>query len=149
VGQDEHRSVLDGKLEEGPLQLVAVGELGEVVARLDPIDRECRQLDRTPARSPGVVTAGVDEEPMQPGVEGSGIAQTPDLVPGFDERVLNGILRGIPIAQDPPRDRIQAVVCGGREGIECLVIAPLCAFDELGRHRRPLVAVRSLAALTD
>jgi len=41
------------------------------------------------------------------------------------------------------------VVCGGRERIECLVIAPLCAFDELGRHRRPLVAVRSLAALTD
>jgi hypothetical protein len=41
------------------------------------------------------------------------------------------------------------VVCGGREDIECLVVAPLCAFDEFGRHRRPLVAVRSLAALTD
>ena len=35
-----------------------------------------------------------------------------------------------------PRDRVQAVVCGGREGIECLVVAPLCAFDEFGRQRR-------------
>ena len=148
MGQDEHRPVLDGELEEGPLQLVTIGELGKIVARLLAIDRELRQLDDAPARAPGVITAGVDEETVQPGVEGAGIAQTPDLAPGLHQCVLNGILCGIPIAQDPPRDRVQAVVCGGREGIECLVIAPLCAFDEFGRHRRPLVAVRSLAALT-
>jgi hypothetical protein len=149
VGQNEHGSVLDGKLEERSLQLVAVDELGKVVARLLPVDRERRQLDRAPAIPPGMITAGVDEEAVQPGVEGTGVAQTPDLTPSLHQRVLNGILRGIPIAQDPPRNRVQAVVCGGREGIECLVIAPLCAFDEFGRHRRPLVAVRSLAALTD
>jgi hypothetical protein len=149
MGQHEHRPVLDGEFEEGALQLVAVGELGEVVARLLPFDGELRQLDHATARAPGVVTAGIDEEAVQPCVEGAGIAQTPDLAPGLDQRVLNGVLRGIPIAQDPPRDRVQPVVCGGREDIESLVIAPLCAFDELGRHRRPLVAVRSLAALTD
>ena len=70
--QDEHRPVLDGKFEEGPLQLVAISELGEVVARLHPVDREGRQLGRAPARSPGVVIAGVDEQPVQPGVEGTG-----------------------------------------------------------------------------
>ena len=75
---------------------------------------------------------------MEPGVEGVGVAQTPEVAPGLDERVLNRILRRIPVAQDPPRDRVQAVVCGGREGIECLVVAPLCAFDEFGRHRRLL-----------
>ena len=79
------------KFEEGSLQLVAVGELGEIVARLLPFDREFRQLDHAPARSPGVVTTGVDEEAVQPGVEGTGVAQTPDLAPGLHECVLNGI----------------------------------------------------------
>ena len=72
MGQDEHRPVLDGKFEEGSLQFVAIGELGEVIAWLHPVDRERRQLDRAPARSPGVVIAGVDEQPVQPGVEGAG-----------------------------------------------------------------------------
>jgi hypothetical protein len=130
--------VLDRKLEEGSLQLIAVRELGEIVARLLPFDRELRQLERTPARAPDVVMAGVHEEAVEPGVERVRVAQTLDVAPGSDEGVLDGILRGIPIAQDPPRDRVQAVVRGGREGIEGLVIAPLCAFDEFGRHRRPL-----------
>ena len=144
MGQDEHRPVLDGQLEEGSLQLVAVGDLCEVVTRLLPIDREGRHLDRAPPRAPGVVAAGVDEETVEPGVEGGGVAQTPQLPPGLDERVLDGILCGIPIAQDPPRDRVQAVVCGGREGIEGLAVAPLCALDEFGRHADPSAAVRSL-----
>jgi hypothetical protein len=76
VGQDEHRPVLDGKFEEGSLQFVAIGELGEIIAWLDPVDRERRQLDWAPARSPGVIIAGVDEQPVQPGVEGAGVAQT-------------------------------------------------------------------------
>src|SRR5215471_198661 len=76
----------------------------------------------------------MDEEAMEPGVEPVAVTKTAQVPPGPDERVLDGILRGIPIAEDPPRDRVQAVVCGGREGIECLVVASLRAFDEIGRH---------------
>ena len=61
-----------------------------------------------------------------------------EALPGSDEGVLDGVLRGIPIAEDPPRDRVQAVVCGGCEVIEGLAIASLCALDEFGRQRRPL-----------
>ena len=75
---------------------------------------------------------------MQPRVESFGVAKTAKIPPGADEGVLDCILRGIPIAEDPPRDRVQAVVCGGREVIEGLVIASLCALDEFGRQRRPL-----------
>ena len=74
MSEDEHGTVLDGKLEERSLQLVAVGESGKVVARLLPVDRERRQLDRAPAIPPGMITAGVDEEAVQPGVEGTGVA---------------------------------------------------------------------------
>src|SRR5262245_60529576 len=76
---------------------------------------------------------------MQPGVEAIGVAQGAQVAPGFDEGILDGVLRGIPVAKDPARDRVQAVVCGAREGIECLVVAPLCANDELGRHRCPSI----------
>jgi len=76
---------------------------------------------------------------MEPRVEPLGVAQRAQVAPGSDEGILDGVLRGIPVAQDPPRDRVQAVVCGGREGIECLVIAPLCALDEVGRHRCPSI----------
>jgi len=149
VGQDEHGAVLDGELEKSSLQLVAVRELGEVVPRLLTLHRKVRQLDGTPASTADLVVAGVDEESVEPGVEGTGVAETPKLPPGLDDGVLDGIFRGIPIAKDPKRDRVEAVVCGGRKGIECLVVAPLCAFDEIGRQRRLLGCGAATAALKD
>jgi hypothetical protein len=89
--------------------------------------------------APDVVLAGVDEKAMEPGVEPIGIAKTPEIAPGPDQGVLDGVLCGIPVAEDPPRDRVQAVVCRNREGLEGLVVAPLRALDELGRHRYPSV----------
>jgi hypothetical protein len=135
---DEHRPVLDGESEEGPLDLVAIADPGDVVLGIRSIDRVDRHLQGTPARSADVVGTGMDEESVEPGVESVAVTQTAQITPGSDEGVLDGILRGIPIAQDPPRDRVQAVVCGGREVIEGLVIASLCALDEFGRQRRPL-----------
>ena len=75
---------------------------------------------------------------MEPGVKGLGIPKPPQVPPCPDERLLHGILRGIPVTEDPPSDRVQAVVCGSREDIEGLVVTPLCAFDEFGRHADPL-----------
>ena len=138
MGHHEHRPVLDGKSEEGPLDLVAIADPGDVVLGIGPIDRIDRHLQRTSPGPADMVGAGMDEEPVEPGVESIGVAKTPKVTPGTDEGVLHGIFRGIPIAEDPPRDRVQAVVCGGREGIEGLVIASLCALDEFGRQRRPL-----------
>jgi hypothetical protein len=138
MGHHEHRTVLDGKLEERPLDLVAIGEAGDIVLRIRSIDRIDRHLEGTAPRPPDVIGAGMDEESMQPGVEPVAITKTAKVSPGPDEGVLNGILCGIPIAEDPPRDRVQAVVCGGCEVIEGLAIASLCALDEFGRQRRPL-----------
>ena len=41
-----------------------------------------------------LLVTGVDEEAVQPCVEGTGVAQTPDLTPSLHQRVLNGIFRG-------------------------------------------------------
>lgn len=138
MGHHEHRPVLDGKLEERPLDLVTIGEAGDIVPRVRSIDRIDRDLEGTSPRPPDVIGAGMDEESMQPGVEPVAITKTAEIAPSPDEGVLDGILCGIPIAEDPPRDRVQAVVCGGSKVIEGLAIASLCALDEFGRQRRPL-----------
>jgi len=147
VGQDERGSLLDRELQERPLELVTVDELSEAILERRLFEHVDDDLHRPSAPLPNLVLAGIDEQPMQPSVEAVAIAQTAKVTPGPDERVLHGIFRGIPIAEDPPRDRVQAVVCGGREGIKCLVVAPLCALDELGRHPSPLGPARELPAL--
>ena len=137
--QDEHRTVLDGELEEGTVDLVAIDDPGDIVARIGMIDPLDRDVEAPTTGATRLVSAGVDEEPMEPGIELRAIAKAAQVAPGSDESVLDRILRRIPVAEDPSCDRVQAVVCGGRESIECLVVAPLRAFDELGRHRRPSI----------
>ena len=135
--EDEHRTVLDGQFEERLLDLFAIGDPREIVGIVRSIDQVDRDLEPPSLGSPPLVGAGVDEESMEPGIETLAVTKTAQVPPGSDERILDRIFRGIPIAEDPSRDRVQPVVRGGREGIEGLVVAPLCAFDELGRHADP------------
>ena len=130
--------MLDGKPEERTLDLVAVRDAGDVVLGIRSIDRVDRHLKTLPPRPPDVICAGMNEESMQPSVEPIAVTETANIAPGPNEGVLDGILCGIPIAEDPPRDRVQAMVCGGSEVIKGLAIASLCALDEFGRQRRPL-----------
>jgi hypothetical protein len=138
--QHKHRAMLDCELEKGAFDLVAIPEAGDVVTWVRSIDHIDRDLETTPSRTARVIGAGVDEKSVEPGIEPLTVAKAAEVPPGPDEGVLHGILRGIPIAEDPSRDRVQPVVCGRREVIEGLVIASLCTFDEFGRQRRPLGA---------
>jgi len=147
VGQDQRRALRDGEFEERSFELVAIDQLAELIVCASVLDLEAKDLDGPPRLPPGLVRTGVDQEAMQPRVEPFGIAERAQVAPGSDQGILDGVLRGIPVAKDPPRDRVQAVVCGARENIECLVVAPLCAFDEIGRHPLPLDPARGLPAL--
>jgi hypothetical protein len=71
---------------------------------------------------------------VEPRLEAVGIAQGAEVPPGTDEGVLHGILRGRGIAQDPPGDRVQAVIRAAHEVFEGLVIAPLRSGNELSDH---------------
>ncbi len=137
--------MLDRQLQEGTFDLVAVGETRHVVTGGRSFEVRDVDLERPPISTPDLVPAGIDEESMKPGVELLGISKTPELPPGLEQRVLDRILRRIPVAEDPSRDRVQPVVGGGREAFECLVVAPLCAFDELGRHSLPFSVAAGLS----
>jgi hypothetical protein len=134
MGQDEHGPLLDRELEKGPLEFIAIGESSDLVGSDRPIDIEDRNLERPATLPADMILAGADQEPMEPGIEPLGFAQPGQIAPGADECFLDDVFRGIPVAEDASRDRVQAVVCGGRDGIECLVIAPLGALDQVRRH---------------
>src|SRR4029078_5795778 len=80
-----------------------------------------------------VVGAGVDEQPVQPGIEARPVAQSPEVAPGTHERVLDGVLSRVLVAQDPPGDRVETVVRPGRERVEGGVSAALRALHEVDR----------------
>jgi hypothetical protein len=69
MGQDECRPVLHGELQEGTFQLIAVDQLAQAILDGRLIDDEDRDLERSPSPAPDLVLTGVDEEPMEPGVE--------------------------------------------------------------------------------
>jgi hypothetical protein len=131
VGQDEGSPLLNWQLEERALELVTIGHLTEAVLRYGLVQGPDRDLHWPPSSAAYLVLARVDEESMEPGVEPVSVAKPAQVAPRSDERVLDGVLRSILIAKDPSRDRVKAVICGAREHIECLVVAPLSALDEL------------------
>jgi hypothetical protein len=53
--------------------------------------------------------AGADEQPVQPRVEPVRVAQTADVLPRSDERLLDDVLSERSVAQDQPSRLIQAV----------------------------------------
>ena len=132
VCEHEDGPLVETQAKERAVESVAVGDAGVVVVGFGDLDRLDGDVEARPPRPPLLISAGTDEQAVHPRIEGARIAQAPQVPPGVDERLLYGILGGIPVAEDPPRDRVQAVVGGGREGIEGLVVAPLCAFDEFG-----------------
>jgi len=149
MGEDEHRPVLDGKGKEGAFDLVLVDQRRDVVGRVRAIQREGWDDYGPPARPADLIATGPNEEAVEPGIEPLRFAQGAEVPPGPDERLLDRVLGGIPVAEDASRDRVQAVVRGGPERVKRLVIAPLCALDEIGDHSPSSVAARPRAALTE
>ena len=50
-------------------------------------------LDAATLGGPELVAAGVEEEPVEPGVEAIEVAQGGQVPPAADERLLDGVLR--------------------------------------------------------
>jgi hypothetical protein len=133
VGEYEHRTVLDAEGLERAADLIALTDPGHVVNGIRLIGRIERDLD-APPRLANVISASMNEEPVKPGFEPIPVAKAANVAPGADERVLDRVVGSISVAQDPYRDRVEAMIGGARERIERLVVALLCSRDEFGRH---------------
>ena len=78
---------------------------------------------------------------MEPGIEPVRVAESGQVAPGDDERLLQRILRSIDVAQDPVAEREQAAEPSADQVGERLAVAVSCRFDEIVIHSVPILDV--------
>ncbi len=134
VVEDEDGPLLDREPPEGPVELIAVVDGGDL-ARL-PLTGHGQESDlgRPATATPGLGVALVGQDPVQPGFEAIGVAQCAQLPPGHDQRGLHRIIGTVGVPQDPERDRHAPVADHARQGVEGLSVAPLRLVDECSLH---------------
>ena len=78
---------------------------------------------------------------MHPCVEAVRIAESSQVTPGDHQRILQGILGPIDVAEDPVREREEPVAGRADEVDERRLVAALGRFDEgaIAIHRLPLL----------
>jgi hypothetical protein len=74
---------------------------------------------------------------VDPGVEAVRIAEARKVTPGDHQRVLEGILGPIDIAEDPLRDLEEPVAARSNQIDECPLVTALRRLDEVAIHCRP------------
>src|SRR5690349_10908923 len=92
---------------ESLVEQLAVGEPGRHIDRRWCVDRRELDLDDTPLATTDEVKTCVGEQPLQPGIEPVRIAETGQVAPGADHRLLDGVARELAIAEDQAGGRVQ------------------------------------------
>ena len=120
--EDDHRPVRRGEHGEGPLQRVPIGQRARGV--IDPgLQVEETHLAGVSPSTIGLGVATQDKDPVEPLVEASRVTETGQAAPAADHRLLEGIFRGIWIAEDLASDREQVVANGTDERLERVGVA--------------------------
>ena len=135
---DEHGALFGRQAMKTSIQLVAHSGhvLGVAVAagvRSGHVDLH----DRAMLDPPGLPIAGMDEQPMQPGIEAVGVPDGANVQPRGKERLLDSIGRQVVTSQDEPRGSVQPIERIGGERREGVVVAIPRAKDEVSLHRIP------------
>ena len=81
---------------------------------------------------------------MKPGVEAPQVAQRGEVPPGSDERLLDGVLGPVGIAQDQPGGRVHALDRGARERGKGVMVASSRTLHEIQLHLAPSAAARPM-----
>ena len=87
--------------------------------------------------SPALGVAGAHEDPVRPGVKVRRVAQSREVPPDAQQRLLRRVLGEVGVAQDPVRHRVEAISHGDGEAREGLLVAALCAPHEIDVHVPP------------
>ena len=140
VVQNEKCSLIGREPSEPALELVPIGDCQQGIRRGRSVDRQHPQDRRSTTLARRLVDAFVDEEALYPRVEPVRIAESSKVTPGDHQRILEGILGPIDVAEDPLRDREEAVAAWTDQVDIRLPVSTLRRDDEIPIHREPLVA---------
>ena len=137
VAEDEDGALLRRKSSEAALQLVAVVDRQELVGVGRSIRLEQDDIGRELPATSRLGVAGIDEDPMEPGVEPVEVAQGGELAPHLDEGHLDRVLGEAGVAQDPMCDEDAPVADLANQDGEGLFVACL-AWSTIVRSTRDL-----------
>ena len=138
VGQGEDRSLLRRQAPEATFELIPNVDGQQLIGSDRPVGRQDPQVDDPPSFARCLRDADIDQEAAQPGVEPIRIAEPAKVAPGDHQRVLQGILGSIDVAEDSMRDREEAVGTGADQVDKRRPITPCRRLDEVAIHLLPV-----------
>ena len=101
------------------------------------VDRGQFDVEAMPPEPARLIDAGADEQAVEPCVEAIWAAQRGQVTPGSDERLLDGVLGLVGIAQDEPGGSVQPEDRGACQRGEGVMIAPSRSLHEVLLHHAP------------
>ena len=121
--------------DETAFELVPVGHRQQGVGPDRSVDRQDPEVGDPAALARRLVDGLADEDPVQPRVETVRIAETPQVAPGDHQRVLQGVLGPIDVAEDALGDREEPAMARPDQVDVRRPITALCRLDEIPIHR--------------
>ena len=135
----ENCPLLGRQPPEPTLDLVSIEERGQLIRSRRSVDRQDADVGAPGALAARLGVAGVDEHPLEPGVEPVRIAEAGQLAPGDHQRLLHRILGQADVTEDAARDPEERVAPRACQDGECLPVTALGLLDEVAIHSlRPL-----------
>ena len=132
--KDDHGALVGIEVTDATLDEVPVGGSRLGVRHREGMDLGKLDLDAPALGDPELIAAGVEEEPVKPGIEAIGIAQGGQVPPASDERLLDGVLRTVRVPQDEPSRGVQPTDRGACQQRKGVMIAFPCSLHEVSLH---------------
>src|SRR5262245_46862348 len=126
------------------LDLIAIGGCRLFVRHRVGMDLSKLDFDAPTLVLAQLVPTGIQEQPMQPRLEPIDVAQCRKVPPASDERLLDGVLRTVGIAEDEASRGIQPADRGACEHGERVMIAPPRPLHEVPLHTSPSACARPI-----
>ena len=144
VMEHEDRSLVGRQPPEPTLQLVTVADPSRSSGAAGPSTGSTRRFDGPTTLARRLGDADVGDDAVDPRVEPIRIAEPPKVTPGDHQRVLEGILGSVDVAEDPVREGEEPVARRAHQVDECRLVATLRRLDEIpvASHRRSSHDVR-------
>ena len=134
VVEHENRPLFGRQPPESALELVSIGDSEELVGRGRSIDRQDPKVGHATTFTRRLADADTDDETMEPRIEPIRIAESSHVTPGDHQRVLQGILGSVDIAQDPMGKPEQPITPRADQVDICLPISTLGRSHEVSIH---------------
>ena len=147
--KDDHGPHVRIEPEEAAFELVAIDDGRRRVGHRGCIELGQFDIDAMASGSSRLIDAGVDEQPMQPGIESVGIPKGGQITPGPDEHVLDGVFGLFGVPEHEPRGAIQTGDRGACQLGEGVMIALPRSLHEVSLHHALGAGASDLATLVE